>query len=161
MLYEFSGDAVDRLAPRMKQDHDRLMDRADASLIVAAEQFGTRRLCTLDRDFPINRLAAGSPLLGVPEIVRGLAGFAAGQRTSCMLSPGAMRYARCRSRDQRTSYFMDVALKRAFDTGVFLDRVIPLDSAENRQKVLEALKKVLSGSLFVPSSLSAPDASPG
>jgi hypothetical protein len=37
-----------------------------------------------------------------------------------------MRYARCRARDQCASYFVDVAWKRAFDTSVSLERVIPL-----------------------------------
>jgi hypothetical protein len=42
-LYDLQGDAVDRLTILMEHYHDRPMDRAAASLIVAAERLGIRR----------------------------------------------------------------------------------------------------------------------
>jgi predicted nucleic acid-binding protein len=65
-LYDLHGDAVDRMATLMEQYQDRPMDLADASLIVAAERLGVRRIFTLDSDFYIYRLADGSTLLCVP-----------------------------------------------------------------------------------------------
>ena len=66
VLYDLYGDAVDRMATLMEKYQDRPMDLADASLIVAAERLGTRRIFTLDSDFYIYRLADGSTLLCVP-----------------------------------------------------------------------------------------------
>ena len=42
------------------------MDLADASVVAAAEYFGTRRIFSLDRDFYIYRLSDGSALECVP-----------------------------------------------------------------------------------------------
>ena len=66
VLYDLQGDAVDRLATLMEKYQDRPMDRADASLIVAAERLGIRRIVTLDSAFSIDRLADGSTLLCGP-----------------------------------------------------------------------------------------------
>jgi len=62
-LYDLQGDAVDRLTILMEHYHDRPMDSAAASLIVAAERLGIRRLHTLDSDCSLDRLATGSPPL--------------------------------------------------------------------------------------------------
>jgi hypothetical protein len=50
----------------MEQYLDTPMDLADASLVVAAETLGLRRVFTLDRHFYAYRLADGSALEVVP-----------------------------------------------------------------------------------------------
>jgi predicted nucleic acid-binding protein len=42
------------------------MDLADASLIVAAERLGAKRIFTLDSDFHVYRLSDGTALRTVP-----------------------------------------------------------------------------------------------
>jgi predicted nucleic acid-binding protein len=54
------------MATLMEQYKDRPVDLADASLIVAAERLGARRIFTLDSDFYIYRLADSSTLICVP-----------------------------------------------------------------------------------------------
>ena len=53
---------ADRMDELMRQYGNRLMDLADASLIVAAESLSLRRVFTNDEDFYIYRLADGSAL---------------------------------------------------------------------------------------------------
>jgi uncharacterized protein len=66
VLYDLYGDTVDRIATRMEHYHDRPMNFADASLIVAAEQLGPYRIVALDSDRSTDRLADGSTLICVP-----------------------------------------------------------------------------------------------
>jgi predicted nucleic acid-binding protein len=54
------------MAELMRQYRDLPMDVADASLVVAAEATGERRLFTLDGHFRIYRLRDGSVLSVVP-----------------------------------------------------------------------------------------------
>ena len=61
--------ALERSFELMEQYADRPMDMADASLIVAAETLGTRRVFTIDRrDFDAYRVRVGHRYHGV-EIV--------------------------------------------------------------------------------------------
>ena len=62
LLLDLAGAEVDRMADLMGKYRDRPMDLADASLVVAAEYLGMKRLFTLDSDFHIYRLADGSAL---------------------------------------------------------------------------------------------------
>ena len=50
----------------LEQYRDTPMDLADASLVVAAETLGGRRVFTLDRHFYAYRLADGAALEVVP-----------------------------------------------------------------------------------------------
>lgn len=59
-------DDCDRMRTLMKTYWDAPMDLADASLVVAAETLGLRRVFTLDRHFYAYRLADGSALEVVP-----------------------------------------------------------------------------------------------
>ena len=65
-LHESSSAEVDRMELLMEQYRDTPMDLADASLVVAAETLGLRRIFTLDRQFYAYRLADGSALEIVP-----------------------------------------------------------------------------------------------
>ena len=66
MLLDFTFGEVDRMALFMAKYHDRPMDLADASLVVAAERLGARRIFTLDRDFHVYRLSDGTALEPIP-----------------------------------------------------------------------------------------------
>jgi len=66
VFLDLTADEVDRMADLMAKYKDRPMDLADASLVVAAERLGTRRIFTLDRDFHIYRLSDGTGLEPVP-----------------------------------------------------------------------------------------------
>ncbi len=66
VLHESSSAEVDRMELLMEQYRDIPMDLADASLVVAAETLGLRRVFTLDRHFYAYRLADGSALEVVP-----------------------------------------------------------------------------------------------
>jgi len=61
-LIELTVTETDRMALLMAQYRNVPMDLADASLVVAAESRGIRRLFTIDGDFFIYRLADGSVL---------------------------------------------------------------------------------------------------
>ena len=65
-LYDFSQTEVDRMASLMQRYQDTPMDLADASVVVAAEGLGVRRVFTLDSDFRVYRLADGSAFDVVP-----------------------------------------------------------------------------------------------
>lgn len=62
ILLDLASEEVDRMAVLMAKYQDRPMDLADASLIVAAERLGSKKLFTLDRDFHIYRLSDGTAL---------------------------------------------------------------------------------------------------
>lgn len=66
VLHESSPAEVDRIELLMEQYRDTPMDLADASLVVAAETLGLRRVFTLDRHFYAYRLTDGSALEVVP-----------------------------------------------------------------------------------------------
>ncbi len=66
MIHENSPSEVDRMELLMGQYRDTPMDLADASLVVAAETLGMRRVFTLDRHFYAYRLADGSASEVVP-----------------------------------------------------------------------------------------------
>lgn len=53
-------DEMPRIDWLMAKYRDLPMDLADATLISAAEQLGTRRIFTIDSDFHIYRFADGS-----------------------------------------------------------------------------------------------------
>lgn len=59
-------DDCHRMPALMSKYQDAPMDLADASLVVAAETLGLRRVFTLDRHFYAYRLADGSALEVVP-----------------------------------------------------------------------------------------------
>jgi len=65
-LLDLTTAEVDRMAGLMAKYKDRPMDLADASLIVAAERLGAKRIFTLDSDFHIYRLSDGTALELVP-----------------------------------------------------------------------------------------------
>ena len=65
-LYRLTEGDADRMELLMEQYHDAPMDLADASLVVAAETLGLRRVFTLDRHFYAYRLADGGALEVVP-----------------------------------------------------------------------------------------------
>ena len=64
-LIELTAKETDRMAVLMAQYRNVPMDLADASLVVAAESRGIRRLFTVDGDFYIYRLVDGSVLEAV------------------------------------------------------------------------------------------------
>ncbi len=66
ILLDLTADEVDRMAELMAKYKDRPMDLADASLVVAAERLGVRRIFSLDRDFHIYRLSDGTALEPLP-----------------------------------------------------------------------------------------------
>ncbi len=66
MLIDLTADEVDRMVELMEKYKDRPMDMADASLIVAAERLGEKRILTLDKDFHIDRLFDGTAPQPVP-----------------------------------------------------------------------------------------------
>lgn len=55
-LYEIQESDDDRLFKLMEQDRDRPMDLADATLVLAAEKTGYRRILTIDSDFLFYRI---------------------------------------------------------------------------------------------------------
>jgi predicted nucleic acid-binding protein len=57
---------ISRMAELMDTYRDLPMDFADASIISAAEQIGTRKIFCLDRDFYVYRLANGAAV----EVIR-------------------------------------------------------------------------------------------
>jgi predicted nucleic acid-binding protein len=59
-------DDCDHMRALMSKYQDAPMDLADASLVVAAETLGLRRVFTLDRHFYAYRLSDGSALEVVP-----------------------------------------------------------------------------------------------
>lgn len=59
-LYAPAPDEWPRMRALMRQYGDAPMDLADASLVTAAEQLGTRRIFTIDRHFRAYR-AGGDP----------------------------------------------------------------------------------------------------
>jgi predicted nucleic acid-binding protein len=61
-LLDLTSAEVDRMAALMAKYKDRPMDLADASLIVAAERLGAKRIFTLDSNFHIYRLSDGTAL---------------------------------------------------------------------------------------------------
>jgi uncharacterized protein len=66
LLHDSSEAEVTRMAALMAKYHDLPMDLADASLIAAAERFGTRHVFTLDRDFRVYRFEDGAAVEVVP-----------------------------------------------------------------------------------------------
>lgn len=65
-LHDLGEDEVARIAALMAKYHDLPMDMADASLIAAAEWFGTRTVFALDQDFRVYRFADGSAVEVIP-----------------------------------------------------------------------------------------------
>jgi uncharacterized protein len=65
-LLDLTAEEVDRMAALMAKYNDRPMDLADASLVVAAERLGVKRIFTVDHDFHIYRLSDGTALDPVP-----------------------------------------------------------------------------------------------
>jgi predicted nucleic acid-binding protein len=65
-LLDLIPEELDRMAVLMAKYRDRPMDLADASLIVAAEGLGAKRIFTLDSDFHVYRLSDGTALESVP-----------------------------------------------------------------------------------------------
>jgi uncharacterized protein len=61
-LHDLSEAQTDRLSELMAQYRDIPMDFADASLLIAAETLGLRRVLTLDSHFYAFRLSDGSAL---------------------------------------------------------------------------------------------------
>jgi uncharacterized protein len=66
VLHDLTPAEADRMATLMAQYQDTPMDLADASLGVVAESRTLRRVCTIDSDFSVYRLADGSALEVVP-----------------------------------------------------------------------------------------------
>lgn len=66
MLHGPSTAEVGRMAELMGKYRDLPMDFADASVIAAAEQLGTRHVFTLDADFYVYRFADGTAVKVVP-----------------------------------------------------------------------------------------------
>jgi len=62
VLHDLGFDEVNNMVSMMEKYRDTPMDLADASLVAAAENLGTKRIFTLDRDFYIYRLADGTAL---------------------------------------------------------------------------------------------------
>ena len=65
-LKETMPEEADQMEALMEKYRDTPMDLADASLIVAAETLGLRRVFTLDRHFYAYRLMDGSALEVLP-----------------------------------------------------------------------------------------------
>lgn len=55
-VYEIQESDYQRLLALMEQYHDRPMDLADATLVLAAEKTGYRQILTLDSDFLFYRI---------------------------------------------------------------------------------------------------------
>lgn len=55
-MFEIKRSDYERLSDLMEQYKDRPMDFADASLVLAAEKTGERRILTLDSDFLFYRI---------------------------------------------------------------------------------------------------------
>lgn len=58
---------LERMRALMRQYHDTPMDLADASLVVAAERLGLRRIFTLDRHFRAYRIHGSEAFEIVPD----------------------------------------------------------------------------------------------
>lgn len=65
-LHTLSVEELGGMRVLMAQYADRPMDLADASLVVAAETIGVKRVFTVDSDFLFYRLASGATLRIVP-----------------------------------------------------------------------------------------------
>ena len=65
-FWDIEPEYLARMAELMKQYRDLPMDVADASLVVAAEVTGLRKVFSLDKHFRIYRLKDGSVLEVVP-----------------------------------------------------------------------------------------------
>jgi len=65
-LRDVTEDEMQRMSEMMFKYKDLPMDLADASLIAAAEQIGTRTIFTIDKDFHIYRFADGTPVTVIP-----------------------------------------------------------------------------------------------
>ena len=66
VLHGPNAAELGRMAALMGKYRDLPMDFADASVVAAAEQLGTRRVFTLDRDFHVYRFADGTAVEVVP-----------------------------------------------------------------------------------------------
>ena len=66
LLRDLTKDETDYMAALMNKYRDLPMDLADASLVAAAEQLGTKTIFSLDKDFHIYRLRDGSAFKVVP-----------------------------------------------------------------------------------------------
>jgi uncharacterized protein len=56
-IHEIQSDDYDRLFALMEKYQDRLMDLADATLVLTAEKTGANQILTLDSDFLFYRIA--------------------------------------------------------------------------------------------------------
>lgn len=56
VLHESAAEEWQRMRVLMRRYHDAPMDLADASLVVAAERFGFRRIFTMDGHFRAYRI---------------------------------------------------------------------------------------------------------
>jgi predicted nucleic acid-binding protein len=56
-IYDLSGADLERMITLTKKYHDRPMDLADASLVVASEMLDIKQIISIDRDFDIYRRA--------------------------------------------------------------------------------------------------------
>ena len=65
-LKETTPEEADHMVALMEKYQDTPMDLADASLVIAAQTLGLRRVFTLDRHFYAYRLADGSALEVLP-----------------------------------------------------------------------------------------------
>jgi uncharacterized protein len=59
-LHFSSPEEAQQMYKMMNKYHDLLMDIADASLVVVAQNLGLRKILTLDRDFFVYRLEDSS-----------------------------------------------------------------------------------------------------
>lgn len=66
VIHELGPDAWQRVQLLMRQYEDAPMDLADASLVVAAEQIGIRRVFTIDRHFYAYRIHGRDPFEVIP-----------------------------------------------------------------------------------------------
>jgi predicted nucleic acid-binding protein len=65
-LHDSDEQELVRMKAMMAKYHDLPMDLADASLMAAAEWFGTQRVFTLDKDFRVYRFADGAAVEVIP-----------------------------------------------------------------------------------------------
>ena len=66
VLHTPGASECERMRALLQQYHDLPMDLADASLVAAAEQLGSRRVFTLDGDFFVYRINGTDPFEVVP-----------------------------------------------------------------------------------------------
>ena len=57
ILYEIDGAAIERIIELTRKYHDRPIDLAYASLVIAAERLKLYEVISIDRDFDIYRTA--------------------------------------------------------------------------------------------------------